>query len=429
MPPPPTPPYPPESPSPSWPVSPAVDKGIAAIISASLGASVGVVVLASFGLCALYACLHVRWMRSLGARARRVEKARKVGPPSVRSSARVYPADDKTPTTDSLQKDSGTDCKMEADAPLAGCGWSAALALLVCGHGCSADAAIAARAFAPPETSSYTVKPAEGEVEAGDASGGSRPVTVALSSAAPAVAPGVQTSCTVRILRTLRKNEIVVFHFRCCGKSRCTLLWSHSNAVDCGLQYALMASIAERLQVDIITYDYSGYGCSTGKPSEIDMYASILAVFEHIVHIKADRDLVLYGNSIGSAPTLWLATYVSSGIGSVVLHAPFSSGVRAMLPPSALAGCCAPSRVFRRCDPFDNRLRIRMVRCPVLMIHGTDDQAIGPEQSAELLENTPAAFRRARGVALIKGGGHDNLTESETYYTSLSEFLPHRLSA
>ena len=100
-----------------------------------------------------------------------------------------------------------------------------------------------------------------------------------------------------------------------------------------------------------------------------------------------------------------------------------------MLPPSALAGCCAPSRVFGRCDPFDNRLRIRMVRCPVLLLHGTDDQAIGPEQSAELLENTPVAFRRERGVALIKGGGHDNLTESEMYFGSLSEFLPGRLCA
>ena len=70
-----------------------------------------------------------------------------------------------------------------------------------------------------------------------------------------------------------------------------------------------------------------------------------------------------------------------------------------------------------------------MVRCPVLMLHGTEDQAIGPEQSAELLENTPVAFRRERGVALIEGGGHDNLTESEMYFGSLNEFLPGRLSA
>ena len=351
-----------------------------------------------------------------------MEKARKGGSDSpysyasVRSSAKVHPA----------EKFSCTGCEKQADAPLAGCGWSAALALLVCGHGCSADAAIGARAFAPPEASSYTVKPAEEEAEAGDASSGSRPVTVALSEAAPAVKPGVQTSCTVRMLRTLRKKEIAVFHFRCCGKRRCTLLWSHSNAVDCGLQYALMASIAERLQVDIISYDYPGYGCSTGKPSEIDMYASILAVFEHIVHIKADHDLVLYGNSIGSAPTLWLATYVSSSICSVVLHAPFTSGVRALLPPSALGGCCAPSRIFGRCDPFDNRARIRMVSCPVLLLHGTDDQSIGPEQSSELLKNTPAGAINT--LALIAGGGHDDLTESEVYFSSLNEFLPNMLS-
>ena len=419
-------------------VAPASDSGIVTIIGASLGASVGIVVLASVGLCALHACLHQWWMRSLGARVRRVEKGRKTSPSRVRSSAQVHPADDysyhrsstKAPTGSAApQKDPSTDSKTEA-VPLAGCGvgYSAALGLLVCCRGCSADAAISSKAFAPPQTSSYSVKPAEVADEAGEEANGSRPVTMTLSGAAPAMEPGVRTSCTVCTLRTLRKNEIAVFHFRCYGKRRCTLLWSHSNAVDCGLQHALVAWIAEQLHVDIIMYDYSGYGCSTGRPSELDLYADILAVFEYIVRIKADRDLVLYGNSIGSAPTLWLAAYVSSGIASVVLHAPFTSGLRAMLPPSALEGCCAPTRVFGLCNPFDNRQRIREVRCPVLVLHGTNDQAIDPEHSVDLLENTPAAFRREGGVVLIQGAGHDNLTESEVYFTTLLEFLPKAVS-
>ena len=67
-----------------------------------------------------------------------------------------------------------------------------------------------------------------------------------------------------------------------------------------------------------------------------------------------------------------------------------------------------------------------MVRCPVLLLHGTDDQSIGPEQSAELLKNTPAGVINT--LALITGGGHDDLTESEVYFSSLNEFLPYMLS-
>ena len=351
-----------------------------------------------------------------------MEKERK----TRKDSAKVRPADASCYRRSTKpQKDPDTYFRTHAGSPLAGCGFSAGLALLVCGHGCSADAAVSSRAFAPPETSSYTVTPTEEAVEAGDeASGSSRPVAVTLSSSVPAAAPDVKISCTVRLLRTMRKNEIVVFHFRCSGTRRCTLLWSHSNAADCGLIFARVAAIAERLHVDIIMYDYSGYGCSTGQPSELDLYADILAVYEHIVRIKADHDLVLYGNSIGSAPTLWLAAQLSSSIGSVVLHAPFASGISAMLPPSALGGCCAPSRVFGTCNPFDNRRRIRKVCCPVLVLHGTDDQTFGSEQSTDLHENIPETFRREGGVVLIQGAGHDNMTEYDAYFDTLLEFLP-----
>lgn len=59
--------------------------------------------------------------------------------------------------------------------------------------------------------------------------------------------------------------------------------------------------------MNVVAYDYSGYGASTGKPSEPNVYADISAVYEHLRAggLDTERHLVLYGQSVGSAPTLW----------------------------------------------------------------------------------------------------------------------------
>ena len=67
-----------------------------------------------------------------------------------------------------------------------------------------------------------------------------------------------------------------------------------------------IASVAEKddaLQVDVFAYEYSGYGHSTGTPSEDNMYSdarAALHLLEHGFKLKPERDIVLYGKSIGS---------------------------------------------------------------------------------------------------------------------------------
>lgn len=60
------------------------------------------------------------------------------------------------------------------------------------------------------------------------------------------------------------------------------------------------------LNVNIFSYDYSGYGCSSGKPSEKNLYSDIEAAWNELFKrydIKKDQ-LILYGQSIGTAPVV-----------------------------------------------------------------------------------------------------------------------------
>ena len=92
--------------------------------------------------------------------------------------------------------------------------------------------------------------------------------------------------------------------------------------------YFFFLELAARLKVNVATYDYSGYGSASGEPSEANTYADALAVYNYLAANGVDvaRNLIVYGQSIGSAPTLHLATHCR--VAGIVLHSPILSGLR-----------------------------------------------------------------------------------------------------
>ncbi|GAY57482.1 hypothetical protein CUMW_179780 [Citrus unshiu] len=116
------------------------------------------------------------------------------------------------------------------------------------------------------------------------------------------------------------------------------------------------------LRVNLMGYDYSGYGASAGKPSESNTYADIEAVYQCLQteYGVSQEDLILYGQSVGSGPTLHLASKLPR-LRGVVLHSGILSGLRVL---------CHVKFTFC-CDIYKNINKIKKVKCPVLVIHGT----------------------------------------------------------
>ena len=84
---------------------------------------------------------------------------------------------------------------------------------------------------------------------------------------------------------------------------------------------------------------------SSGRPSEKNMYADIEAAWLALrSHYSVDPDnIVLYGQSIGTVPTVHLAT--RHQVAAVVLHSALMSGMRVAFP-RARRTCCLD--VFNR---------------------------------------------------------------------------------
>ncbi|XP_023551371.1 protein ABHD17C-like isoform X3 [Cucurbita pepo subsp. pepo] len=210
-------------------------------------------------------------------------------------------------------------------------------------------------------------------------------------------------------LSTKRGNQVVALYVKNVSATL-TLLYSHGNAADLGQMYDLFVELSSHLRVNLIGYDYSGYGQSTGKPSEQNTYADIEAVYRCLVekYGAKEEDVILYGQSVGSGPTLDLATRLPN-LRAIVLHSPILSGVRVMYPVK---------RTFWF-DIYKNIDKIPLVSCPVLVIHGTDDDVVDWSHGKQLWDLCKEKYE----PLWIKGGNHCDLELYPQYIRHLKKFV------
>ncbi|KAL6859058.1 hypothetical protein ACP4OV_018060 [Aristida adscensionis] len=212
-----------------------------------------------------------------------------------------------------------------------------------------------------------------------------------------------------RRVRTRRGSEVIAMYVRC-PKARLTVLYSHGNAADLGKMYELFVELSATLHVNLMGYDYSGYGQSSGKASEANTFADIEAVYKCLLDVYETReeDIILYGQSVGSGPTLELAARLHH-IRAVVLHCAILSGLRVMYSVKKTLWF----------DIYKNIDKIPLVKCPVLVIHGTNDQVVDFSHGKRLWELSQQKYE----PLWIEGGDHGNLETFPVYIRHLKKFL------
>ncbi|KAL3618080.1 hypothetical protein CASFOL_038401 [Castilleja foliolosa] len=210
-------------------------------------------------------------------------------------------------------------------------------------------------------------------------------------------------------LPTRRGTEIVAVYVRY-PMATSTLLYSHGNAADIGQMYELFIELSIHLRVNLLGYDYSGYGQSTGKPSEHNTYADIEAAYKCLeeTYGAKQEDVILYGQSVGSGPTVDLAARLPR-LKAVVLHSPILSGLRVMYPVK---------RTYWF-DIYKNIDKIPLVKCPVLVIHGTADDVVDYSHGKQLFELSQEKYE----PLWLKGGNHCDLELYPEYIKHLKKFV------
>ena len=191
--------------------------------------------------------------------------------------------------------------------------------------------------------------------------------------------------------------------------SRYTILYAHGNAEDLGDIKPVLKQLQE-IGLSVFAYDYRGYGLSTGKPTEANAYRDIDTAYGYLTQELgvAAESIIAYGRSVGAGSAVDLAS--RKPIAGLVIESGFTSAFRTVVP--------FPIFPF---DKFPNLDKIQRVTCPVLVMHGTEDEVIPFNHGQKLFALAP----QPKLALWVESAGHNDLVwvAEEQYQQILQQFL------
>uniref|UniRef100_A0A7S3Z069 Serine aminopeptidase S33 domain-containing protein n=1 Tax=Lotharella globosa TaxID=91324 RepID=A0A7S3Z069_9EUKA len=219
---------------------------------------------------------------------------------------------------------------------------------------------------------------------------------------------------------TTKHGSRIPLHIVKHKRARCTVLYSHGNSEDLGPMISNQY-LSEWFRGNYISYDYTGYGYSEGgEHTEEHVYNDIEAVYEYLTTdggIKPE-ELILYGRSLGSGPTVHLASTKPNGIAGMVLESALLSIVRTQ--------CRCVSESWKS-DIFCNIDKISKIEAPTLIIHGTRDCVVPHYHGRHLQDNIKNTVE-----PLWLPRGHNDLWDGDEahcrpIFDKINKFISHAL--
>jgi len=172
-----------------------------------------------------------------------------------------------------------------------------------------------------------------------------------------------------------------------CENARATLVFCHGNAGNISHRVGQL-EMFHGLGLNVLLFDYRGYGESEGSPSEEGTRLDADAMWSYCTKVRgvAPGKIVIYGHSLGGAVAVRLA--VERPAGCLIVDSSFTSvaDVAARHVPAILA-----RGLFG--GMYNSRESIARVACPVLVMHSPDDEII-PFRMGEDLYNAAGLAKR-----------------------------------
>lgn len=145
------------------------------------------------------------------------------------------------------------------------------------------------------------------------------------------------------------------------------IIYFHGNAEDIGLAFDLLYLFGQRMEMHVLAVEYPGYGLyKTQKPNEEYIKQDADMIYEYLVKCIGirEKDIILFGRSMGSGPTSYLASRKDPY--ALLLMSPYTSIKEAA--KSLLGWASFLSLIVY--EKFRNIDMIKEARCPVFFLHG-----------------------------------------------------------
>jgi len=183
-----------------------------------------------------------------------------------------------------------------------------------------------------------------------------------------------------------------------------TLMFCHGNSGNISHR-SYIIDICRQFELNLFIFDYRGFGNSSGEPSKKNLKKDGEAAYRYLTEYNGieANEIVIWGESLGGFVAVWTASKFPcrslillstfSGLDDAITNY-FKSGIKRSLAYGY------SSLVSLRYDIMPNRKYIGKVKCPVAILHSTDDDII-PYKCAKI--NYDSVDHKSKVLIPIKG--------------------------
>lgn len=214
----------------------------------------------------------------------------------------------------------------------------------------------------------------------------------------------------------------IVCGFWASSKDNPSILYFHGNGETVGT-HEWIAPLYNQRGMNLFVADYRGYGTSDGKPTISNMIGDAHIIFENFKGIIEregfNGSIFVMGRSLGSVPAIELAHNYQDEIRGLIIESGAANNFRRLWSHPGNTGNEAG---LSEENPFLNKVKVRQVLKPTLIMHGEYDQIISVTEGEELYQNSGARDKR---ILIIPGAGHNDImvVNQSLYFDTIEEFV------
>lgn len=206
------------------------------------------------------------------------------------------------------------------------------------------------------------------------------------------------------------------------SKDSPSILYFHGNG-ETVLGHEWIAPLYNRLGINLFVADYRGYSSSDGKPTVSNMLNDahvILSTFRAMIRDEGFKgSIFLMGRSLGSLPAIELAFHHQDEINGLIVESGSANNLRRLWEH---IGATERKLFLKEDNIFLNKVKIRQIHKPTLIIHGQYDQILSATEGYELYQNSSSKDKR---LLIIPGADHNDVmvVDQDLYFNTIEEFI------
>uniref|UniRef100_A0A0K0EI41 Hydrolase_4 domain-containing protein n=1 Tax=Strongyloides stercoralis TaxID=6248 RepID=A0A0K0EI41_STRER len=209
-------------------------------------------------------------------------------------------------------------------------------------------------------------------------------------------------------------------------RAKYLIIFSHPNGTDISdsmIGFPNILDFARFMEVNLISYDYSGYGISNGIPSQNTLVGNLQSILEYAKNTLnyPEERIILWGYSLGGALSSLVAKN-NKNIGGLILYGAPAS-IKAVIKTKVFKKKIIKDKYITN-TPFSTAEAVKEVECPTLIIHSKNDSLISHIHGLKIFQNckTPVL------PLLLEKSKHDYMDVADEGWKKIREFLEYEIA-